>query len=100
MFEHAFYYAQQMGKSRAERTWPRPTSTRHVWVRSRDLHPQQPPDQGLLVAWKKGTQLQWMAFVIVVCVRPGEDPVVVQRWVLARDVRPVAADPNLAFGLR
>lgn len=49
---------------------------------------------------EKGAQLQWMAFVIVVCVRAGEDPVVVQRWVLARDVRPVAADPNLAFGLR
>lgn len=46
-----------VGKSRAERTWPRPASTRHAWARARDVHPQQPPDPCVIVCWRKGTKL-------------------------------------------
>ena len=88
-----------MGQTRLERTWPRPRSTRHVWVRSRDRHPYQPPDQGLIVAWRRRSW-QWEALCVLVRVLPGEDPVVIQRWVAAKDLRPVPADPNRAFGLR
>ncbi len=100
MAVQVFEYAWRVGKSRAERTWSRPRSVRHVWVRSHDLHPQQPPDAGVVVWWKKGTKLQWMAFVIVVRAGPGDDPIIVQEWVPAADVRPAATDPNKAFGLR
>lgn len=88
-----------MGQTRAERTWPRPRSVRHVWVRFRDLHPQQPPDPGLIFCWRRQTG-EWEALVIAVRAGPDGDPVVVQQWVAARDVRPLEADPNRAFGLR
>lgn len=80
--------------------WSRPRSVRHVWVRFCDLHPQQPPDAGVVVWWKKDPELQWMAFVIVVRAGTGDDPMVVQEWVPASDVRPAGTDPNRAFGLR
>lgn len=96
-----------MGKSRAERTWPRPALTRHVWVRTAYLpgdpgeaqHQQQPPDQGLILEWRRH-EYAWQALCVLVCVRPGRDPVVLQRWVSSTDLRPVPADPNRAFGLR
>lgn len=88
-----------MGKSRAERTWPRPASTRHAWARARDMHPQQPPDPCVIVCWRRRGGV-WEALCVIVRVQSGQDPVVIQRWVSSRDLRPVPADPNQAFGLR
>lgn len=87
-----------MGKTRAERTWRRPRSIRHVWVRFRDIHPSQPPDPAVLVSWRRQSGT-WQALVIAVRPGPDGDPVVVQQWVDARDIRPIEADPNRAFGL-
>ena len=102
-----------MGQSRAERTWRTPASTRHVWVAGGKghfgppAHPLEPPVQGLLAGWRRRSY-QWEALVIVVMVSPTadadkaaeEEGVIMQRWVPAKDLRPVPADPNRAFGAR
>lgn len=49
--------------------------------------------------WRRH-EYAWQALCVLVCVRPGRDPVVLQRWVSSTDLRPVPADPNRAFGLR
>lgn len=108
------FYLGRVGQSRRERTWRTPRATRHVWVRLRTAHdpqaptpaskhPHSPPRQGLIVAWRR-LSYQWQALVVLVDDpaldgRSG-DPVVMQVWVDARDLKPVPADPNRAFGLR
>lgn len=87
-----------MGQSRAERTWPRPRSTRHVWVRLKAKHPLEPPVQGLVIAWRRRSY-QWQALVIVIDAS-GEEPVAIQLWLPADRMRPVRTDPNTIFGNR
>ena len=102
-----------VGKSRSERTWRTPASTRHVWVAGGKgyfgpvAHPLEPPVQGLLACWRRRSY-QWEALVIVAVDPPAvagpgpakEEAVIVQRWVPAADLRPVPADPNQAFAAR
>lgn len=101
-----------MGQSKRERTWRSPRSTRHVWVKlpadgpAARIHPHQTPRQGLVVTWRR-VAYRWQALVILVD-DPSLDteqvtdrePVVVQLWIDAGDLRPVPADPNRAFGLQ
>lgn len=90
-----------VGQSRAERTWRRPRSTRHVWVTGigPGAHPKEPPYQALVVAVRRDSYV-WWAWVVAVLETEDGDPVVVQRWVPATDLRPVPANPNRAFGAR
>lgn len=91
-----------MGQTRAERTWRRPRSTRHAWVRldaTDRAHPLEPPAQALVVSWKK-VGWQWLAMVVIVIETDAGDPVIVQQWVPSENVRPVPAEPNRAFGNR
>lgn len=101
-----------MGQSRQERTWRTPKATRHVWVKLpaqgpvARVHPHQTPRQGLLLAWRRQAH-RWQALVVLVddpeldgTKDPQREPVILQLWVDASDVRPVPADPNRAFGLR
>lgn len=86
-----------MGKPRSARTWPRPRSTRHVWVKL-TKHPHEPPRQGLVVAWRRRSYT-WEALVIVVD-DENPEPKVTMSWIKATSLRPVPADPNKAFNLR
>ncbi|KYH43117.1 hypothetical protein [Branchiibius sp. NY16-3462-2] len=103
-----------MGQSKRERTWRTPKTTRHVWVKlpgdgpAARVHPHQTPRQGLVVTWRR-VSYRWQALVVLVDdptldgterTKQTNDPVVVQLWVDASDLRPVPADPNRAFGLR
>lgn len=96
----AVFTVRVVGQSRAERTWRSPTQTRHVWIRLSDKHSHQPPAPGLVLAWKRHSYA-WSALVTYVDeLRDGAEPVVVQRWIPAADLRPAPSDPNKAFGLR
>ncbi|WP_138443559.1 hypothetical protein [Sinomonas susongensis] len=88
-----------MSRARRDRVWPRPRTTRHAWFKD-SPEPGEPPRQVLVVAWRRHSY-QWSALIIYcVDVQGSPDPVVVQRWVPAHQLRPVRADPNQAFGLR
>ena len=108
------FYGWLVGQSKNERTWRTPKATRHVWVRlpadgdgpGRRKHPHQTPRQGLLLAWRRRAY-RWQALVVLVddpeldgTKNPQREPVILQLWVDASDLRPVPADPNRAFGLR
>ncbi|WP_375425256.1 hypothetical protein [uncultured Friedmanniella sp.] len=80
-----------MGQSRKDREWPRPRTTRFVWISQPG--PQVPPMQGLVLDWRR----QWYRWsVLLVTVRADGQgrPVVVQEWVEAERLTRVRADPN------
>ena len=91
-----------MGQSRAERTWRTPTTTRHGWLKLDPpvKHPHENPVQCLILAWSRTRAGDRIALIVYVDDVTGPEPVVVQRWVPGRLLRPVPADPNRAFGLR
>ncbi len=45
------------------------------------------------------TPRAWEGFVIVVRIGADGEPLVIQQWVRAADLRPAVTDPNRAFGL-
>ncbi len=79
-----------MGQNRKDREWPRPRTTRFVWVTQPG--PQVPPVQGYVLDWRRHSY-RWSALVVTVRLEEGR-PVVVQEWVAAGRLRPVKADPN------
>lgn len=42
-------YARWWEGTEEERTWPRPRSVRHAWVRFRNRYPDEPPDAATVV---------------------------------------------------
>ena len=80
-----------MGQSRKDRGWPRPRTTRFVWVSQTGL--QVPPAQGLVLDWRRQSY-RWSALVVTVRADEHGRPVVLQEWVEAERLRPVRSDPN------
>ncbi len=79
-----------MGQRQADREWPKPRNTRHVWVIGYGRH--TPPVQGFVVAWSRHSY-KWSA--LVVYIEPlGEAQQMVQRWLPLDRLRPVRSDPN------
>ncbi|MGD9430798.1 hypothetical protein ACKVM7_000271 [Arthrobacter russicus] len=88
-----------MGKTRSERTWPKPQRTRHAWMRD-GPHPNSAPRQVYIVSWRRQSY-KWLALVVyAVEIAEDPEPVVIQRWVPAEKLRAVEADPNRAYDLR
>lgn len=79
-----------MGSRRVDRQWPRPRSTRHVWIRSTD--PLTPPVQGFVLEWRRHSY-RWSALVQFVQEQEGTTTYV-QRWLPAERLWPVKSDPN------
>ena len=79
-----------MGQNRKHREWPRPRTTRFVWVSQPG--PQVPPIQGYVLDWRRQSY-RWPALVATVRL-DGSRSVVVQEWVYAERLRPVRSDPN------
>lgn len=79
-----------MGQSKADRTWPSPRNTRHVWVYADQKI--YPPVQGLVVSWTR-RRYRWSAFVVRVETTNSGDRVI-QDWVPLERLRPVRSDPN------
>ncbi|MGI8457571.1 MAG: hypothetical protein ACR2LI_05615 [Propionibacteriaceae bacterium] len=80
-----------MGQRR-ERGWPRPRTTRHVWVR---LGGQlSPPVQGLVLEWRRHSY-QWFALVMYVMETGEGGHVYLQRWYPRDQLTPVRSDPNV-----
>ena len=79
-----------MGQNRRDKQWPKPRSTRFVWVAQPGL--QVPPVQGLVLDWRRRSY-RWSALVVSVRVEDGQ-PVVVQEWVDVERLKPVRSDPN------
>ncbi|TWE07354.1 hypothetical protein [Rudaeicoccus suwonensis] len=88
-----------MGQTRQERTWRTPRSTRHVWAQLRVKHPLEPPCYGLLVRWRKAGRGFEGLVVVVDEISDPADPIVVQQWIPAAQLRPVRSDPNRAWGI-
>ncbi len=84
------FYRSSVGATPGRRdAWPRPRRARFVWVRALG---KQHPRPGLIVAWRRhGTS--WEALVTYLD-DSKRDPQLVQRWVDARQMSPVWADPN------
>jgi hypothetical protein len=61
--------------------------------------PNAPPTEALVAKWARSNYV-WCALVIHTVAVEGEEPIVVQRWVPARLLRPAWSDPNKAFGLQ
>jgi hypothetical protein len=73
-------YAVFREQARAERP-----SVRHCWVRAPDGGDPWP---GIVVAWAKGPR-GWRGRVVYVV--PGEEPVLVEAWVEAENLRPAVS---------
>ena len=80
-----------MGSSRRDRLWPRPRSTRHVWIRSENS--LIPPTQGLVLEWRRHSY-KWSALVLYVKEEKDSSPVYLQQWLPAERLWPVKSDPN------
>ena len=80
-----------VGQNRKDRKWPRPRTTRFVWVSQPG--PQMPPVQGYVLDWRRQSY-RWSALVVTVRLEEGR-LVVVHVWVTAERLRPVRADPNV-----
>jgi len=79
-----------MGQRQADREWPKPRNTRHVWILGTGLH--VPPVQGFVVAWNRHSY-RWSALVVYV-EQVDELEQLVQRWLPVDRLRPVRTDPN------
>lgn len=88
--EHSFK-SGDMGQSRKDRQWPRPSATRHVWVLQQG--PQVPPVQGMVLDWKRHGY-HWWALVLTVTQAEGAGPVTVTEWLPLGRLVPVRSDPN------
>lgn len=86
-----------MSKPRRDRTWSRRKTTRHAWLID-PREPNAPPTEALVVKWARSNYV-WRALVVHTVAVEGEEPIVVQRWVPAKLLRPAWSDPNKAFGL-
>jgi len=80
-----------VGQRRVDKEWPKPRSTRFVWVAQPG--PQVPPVQGFVLDWRR-QGYRWSALVVTAVLDGGGRPLVVQEWVDAEQLRPVRADPN------
>ena len=81
----------RVGQNRKDRKWPRPRTTRFVWVSQPG--PQVPPLQGLVLDWRRSSY-RWSALVVTVHSDKQGQPVVQQEWVEVERLRPVRVDPN------
>lgn len=88
-----------MGRSRRERTWPEPTTTRHAWVRD-GSHPHDVPRQVLIIRWDRRAGRYWALIVDVVSLPGSDGSAVVHRWVPKEQLMPVPAQLNKTYGLR
>ena len=87
-----------MGMRKKERTWPKPTRTRHAWL-VRPGH-DEPPVQALVIAWEHRGGA-WMAFIVWV----SDSGQIIHEWVPADRLGPVPAlerqmpgNPNYSRG--
>ena len=80
-----------VGQRKADRLWPRPRTTRHVWVSQPGV--QVPPVQGFVVEWRRHGY-RWWALVLTVHTPAAEPPLTKLEWVRAERLKPVRSDPN------
>ena len=71
--------------------WPRPRTTRHVWVTQHGI--QVPPVQGFVVEWRRHSY-RWWALVLTVHAPKEEPPLTKLEWIRAERLKPVRSDPN------
>jgi len=76
---------QLIGEGAGEARVERPAA-RHCWVRAPDGGDPWP---GIVVAWVRGPRGWRGRVVYVVPAAPGDDPVLVEAWVEAVNLRPV-----------
>jgi hypothetical protein len=84
------FYSRCVGQRRADREWPRPKVTRHVWVAQPDMHP---PLQGFVLEWRRHAY-RWSALVIIVAVDVEGHQTTTLEWLPAEQLTPVRSDPN------
>jgi hypothetical protein len=85
-----------MGSRRADREWPRPRTTRHVWIRSENR--LDPPTQGFVLESRRHSY-KWFALVQYVQQEKDGPTVYAQQWFRAERLWPVKSDPNGPSGL-
>lgn len=75
-----------MGQSRRDKEWPRPSTTRHCWIKSADN--LSAPTQGFVLLWTRHSY-RWSALVVYVV-----DGRIVQEWMPKERLAPVRPRPT------
>ena len=88
-----FDYDRPVGQRRADRTWPVPRTTRHVWVRVTTGPPQLAPVQGFVLEWRRHSY-RWWGNVLFMELDADARPAARTRWKEVDSLTPVRSDPN------
>ncbi|WP_375425507.1 hypothetical protein [uncultured Friedmanniella sp.] len=76
-----------MGQSNSDKHWPRPTTTRHCWIKSRDR--LTPPVQGYVLEWRRHS---YRYTALVIYLEPAGR--IVQEWLPLEQLAPVRPRPT------
>lgn len=81
-----------MGMRKADLLWPKPKSTRHVWVDQKGPHSLMPPIQGFVE--RRRYNYRWWALALTVAEPKEGPPLTTMERLRAEKLTPVKSDPN------